>query len=413
MRRAYLFILSIFLCVCLILADNNDYNDYDAGLLDEIRSEEKRNFKEQKDEDVEEPFKNLLSELEDDIGELSDLNKRNNGGSSGKPPPQQKPITSPNTTQTNITATVKPTTQSIVTTNTSVRTSKAPEKGKPKATEKKQHNDRRKSNPKIKKPQKGGAVHNNPKKLHPQGGSKKKDSKQKGQKTYNKKNIRGRKKMKNRYRTDKNKMLARATCGKTKRYPTCMQIYRKCMYEKKKLKIRCKQKNEKNNRAGLEKNSKKKSNIKGKTPLPTENGLKTIHGHVEPHSSKSNNKKDKKHWKNKEVNNILQNSQRKQKGPGNGKENYQGHKNQNGKGKPSGDTAKPLTKDRRGKIKEDNDGRKILKERKAVEDQKKLVTGEVRGLLKYLRRVKGHLYDIDKHGDKQRGREANGKSNSN
>ncbi|XP_062583181.1 uncharacterized protein LOC134244938 [Saccostrea cucullata] len=414
MRRTYLFILTIFLCVCWILAYDNDYNDYDTGLLDEIRSEEKRNFNEQKHGEVDEPFKNLLSELEDDIGELSDLNKRNNGGSSGKSPPQQKPVTTTKATQTNSTATLKPTSPSTVTSTAtagSVTTTKAPVKANPQTTEKKPNNDSRESNAKTKKPPKGNAVHNNRKKSNPQGGSKSKESKGKG-----KKNLRGRKKMKNRYRTDKNKMLAQASCGKAKKYPTCIQIYRKCMHEKKKQRIRCKQRKGNNSRGRLG----KYSNLKGRKLLLARHGLQQNRKGEQQPTNKKNSIHDKKQWKNKgndgkkeserksPHSNLPKNSPRKQEGAGNGKGNNQSHK---GKSSPSGSTTKPLAKDRRGKI--NNDSNNVLKEKKTLENQKKMVNGEIKGLLKYLRRVKGHLYHIDKNDGKRKEREAKEKSDSN
>ncbi|XP_062590065.1 uncharacterized protein DDB_G0290685-like [Saccostrea cucullata] len=385
-------------------------NDYDTGLLDEIKSEEKRNFNEQKHAEVDEPFKNLLSELEDDIGELSDLNKRNNGGPSGKSPPQQTPVTTPKPSQTNSTATtLKPPTQSTVTSTASVTTTKAPVKANPQPTEKKPSNDSRESNAKTKKPPKGNAVNKNRKKVHPQGDSKSKDSKGKG-----KKNLRGRKKMKNRYRTDKNKMLAQASCGKAKRYPTCIQMYRKCMYERKKQQIRCKQRNGNNSRGRLEKYS---NLLKGRKLLLTRHGLKQNRKGEQQQANKKNSIQDDKQWKNKgnngknerksPQNNLPKNSPRKQEGAENGKGNNQSRKNQKGKSSPSGNTAKPLP------INKDNGSNNVLKEKQALKKQKKLVNGEIKGLLKYLRRVKGHLYHIDKNDGKRRVIKTKGKSDSN
>lgn len=319
-----------------------------------------------------------MSELETDIGEQSDLKKRNNGAGSGLSA-QQKTAVIQSPTQANATVNGKPATQNI-TANVTSNSSNNPVDNKTEKysdIEKKQKEDSHKSKQNLKKQKKVDAVHkksqkkyNEPRKIEHATDA---VNRQQEEKKSNKKNIKEKKKKINRYQSDKNKNVDQVSCSKAKKYPTCMQIYRGCMREK----SRCNQVNskKKNDRIHQEKNSNEKSTVKDIKRLKT--------------------KSDRNSGKKETHRNHRTNAQHTQ---------YRGKiVKGNHKVSDNSDSSKLWTngaKDRKRPISKHHGGKKVSPKKPTAEKRKK-VDDEIRGMLRYLGRVKGHLSDIKQNSGKR------------
>lgn len=305
-------------------------------------------------DDDDEPFKKLLSELNNDIGEISESSKRNAGRSSGVQP-KGPVLTTQSTTITN--SSIKPiSTQRPIPVSTGVKPNLQTPTPLPNVNKNK--TQEKIVEAKQQKPS-GNNHHTNKEKMADKANGTVLKNIQKNTRKMNRP-----KQVQKKTKKQQKGIFSQLSCSKIKTSPTCVQIYHECINERKIEVDRCNRLNSTRKKKVQRrkklltktKTSKGKMKLPQKPPLrtPNQNPSRTV---ANTHPKKSGNQN--KHPTNQTGQNAKNNSSPTKSA------NSKTQKNQISKG----NGRKPIDK----------------------QSEKKMVVGEIRGLLAYLKRMKDHL----------------------
>lgn len=301
----------------------------------------------------------MLSELKNDIGEISESSKRNTGGSSGVQP-KGAALTTQSPTVTN--SSINP-----ITTQRPVPVSTEAKPNLQTATLMPNVNKSKTQTQIVKAKQQKPLGNNNHVNREKANGSSPQSNK------------RNRKKMNNPNQGQKAKkqregIFSQMSCSKIKTSPTCVQIYHECTNERKIEVDRCNRMN----------SIRKKKVNRRKKLLP------------KTKASKEKTRKPQKPLRtpNQKPSRIVSNKVR----------TNQAGKNTNNNSSP---TSSASSKKQENQIKE-GDGRKTIAKHKKLKLEKKMVVEEIRGLLAYLKQMKDHLSSVGNNNAVKGGGNKNG-----
>lgn len=305
-------------------------------------------------DDDDEPFKKLLSELNNDIGEISESSKRNAGRSSGVQP-KGPVLTTRSTTITN--SSINPiSTQRPIPVSTGAKPNLQTPTPLPNVNKNK--TQEKIVEAKQQKPS-GNNHHMNKEKMADKANGTVLKNTQKTTRKMNRP-----KQVQKKTKKQQKGIFSQLSCSKIKTSPTCVQIYHECINERKIEIDRCNRLNS-TRKKKVQRRKKlltKTKTSKGKMKLPQKPPLRT------PNQSPSR---------------TVANTHQKKSGNQNKYPTNQTGQNSKNNSSP---TKSANSKTQKNQISKGN-GRKPIDK----QSEKKMVVGEIRGLLAYLKQMKDHL----------------------
>lgn len=311
----------------------------------------------------------MLSELKNDIGEISESSKRNTGGSSGVQP-KGAALTTQSSTVTN--SSINP-----ITTQRPIPVSTGAKPNLQTATPMPNINKNKTQKKIVKaKEQKPLGNNNHTNKEKPNGTSPQNNQRNKKEMNHSKQGQKAKKQRKG--------IFSQMSCSKIKTSPTCVQIYHECINERKIEVDRCNRMN----------SNRKKKVHRRKKLLPRTK------------ASKGNMKQPQKPLRtpNQKPSRIVSNKHPNNSGNQSKLRTNQAGKNANNNSSP---TSSANSKKQENQIKK-GDRRKTNAKHKKLKLEKKMVVGEIRGLLAYLKQMKDHLSHISNNNAVKGGGNKNG-----